>query len=48
MTRISIVTPSLNQAAYIEQTLRSVLEQEYADIVSSIGDESSQSEALRD
>ena len=32
LPRISIVTPSLNQAAYIERTLRSVLEQKYADL----------------
>jgi glycosyltransferase involved in cell wall biosynthesis len=32
LPRISIVTPSLNQGAYIEKTIRSVLEQDYPDI----------------
>lgn len=30
--RLSIVTPSLNQAAFLERTLRSVLDQRYADL----------------
>src|SRR6185437_6483848 len=32
MSKISIVTPSLNQAAYLDETLESIRSQNYADV----------------
>lgn len=46
LPKISIITPSLNQSAYIERCIQSVLDQEYSDIEHIVVDGASQDDTL--